>query len=141
MGHTAASPGTGIMPACAAPLEPDPVFIVEPMTFLGGSAPILQTRRVRRRGAWWPEGRAGGRVGSGQRTRGDPRVQAQPLHQCVVQEHGRQRHQDVGEAHVKHNRGSCGRWGALGGQPGLRGAPPSAAAPTEHCFLPLPQRG
>ena len=57
-------------------------------------------------------------AGGGRRTRGDPRVQAQSLHQCVVQEHGHQRHEDVGEAHVKHNRGSCGQEGALGGSRG-----------------------
>ena len=64
VGHTAASPGVGIMPACAAPHEPGPVFTVEPVTFLGGGAPILQTRRVRCRGrrrVWWPEGTAGSR--------------------------------------------------------------------------------
>lgn len=40
-------------------------------------------------------------------TCGDPSVQVQPLHHNVVQKHSRQRHQDIGEAHVEHNGGPC----------------------------------
>ena len=73
--------------------------------------------------------RAGSRVGSGQRTRGDPRVQAQSLHQRVVQEHSHQCHQDVGEAHVKHNRGPWGGEGNRGsGEPHPLHLPPPGTA-------------
>lgn len=82
-------------------------------------------------------GDAGSRAGSGQRTRGDPRVQAQSLHQHVVQEHGHQRHQDVGEAHVKHNRGSCGRWGDAGEAAGAPGSPRLCTCP-HRALLPPP---
>lgn len=38
-------------------------------------------------------------------THRDPGVQAQQLHQRVVEDDGHQGHQDVGEAHVKDNGG------------------------------------
>lgn len=41
-------------------------------------------------------------------THRDPGVQAQQLHQRVVEDDGHQGHQDVGEAHVEDNGGPCG---------------------------------
>lgn len=51
-------------------------------------------------------------------THGDPRVQAQQLHQRVVKDDGHQGHQDVGEAHVKDDGGPCREAGdgGTGGQ-------------------------
>lgn len=48
-----------------------------------------------------------GQLGVALNTCGDPSVQVQPLHHNVVEEHGCQCHQDIGEAHVKHDGGSC----------------------------------
>lgn len=80
-------------------------------------------------GRWAP----GPGVGAAARTGGDPGVQAQSLHERVVQEHGHQCHQDVGEAHIEHNRGPCGGRPATGAQ----GEP----TPTRRCLLALPKRG
>lgn len=91
---------------------PDTVFIVEPHDVPRRCAHLTDEESEAHAGnGGHVTARCEGREPGGQRrrTRGDPRVQAQPLHQRVVQEHSHQRHQDVGEAHVKHNRGPW--WG------------------------------
>lgn len=81
--------------ASAAAEEPGPALLCSMETHVVlGNVSILQKNGARP-GQWQGP------------TCSDPAVQAQPLHQRVVEEHGRQRHQDVGEAHVEDDGGPC----------------------------------
>lgn len=111
---------------------PDAVSIAEPHDIPRRCAPLTDKESEVHAGtAGARDGRGEGREpgGSRQRTRGDPCMQAQSLHQSVVQEHSHQRHQDVGEAHVKHNRGPW--WGGgnrRSGEPHPLHLPPPGTA-------------
>lgn len=64
-------------------------------------------------------------------THRDPGVQAQQLHQRVVEDDGHQGHQDVGEAHIEDDGGPCGE--ADDGE--WKGLAPLEAAPSYSRFL------